>query len=267
MGNLFYGENLMSKKLIILLLGLGICILTFWLVNAYTNKSAARQKALSQPIRIVVAKTPIEARTAISAEMLEYQEIPRNYAAPGAATNPRDVLDRISLSPIVAGEQIIPAKLIKHAGNIGLPLVIPENKRAVSVQVDSAASVANMVKPGDMVDIVCVVHDWDRTIAILQNVQVLAIDQQIIESSSAPNQSKLNSTVIATFALSLNDAEKLIQASNKGALKLLLRPLNDNSSVISWGATTSKLLPHTGAAAPAYSVRIINGAQVSSKSL
>ncbi|MDR2431669.1 MAG: Flp pilus assembly protein CpaB [Candidatus Margulisbacteria bacterium] len=258
----------MPKKLIILLLGLGICLITFFLVNAHMGKTAARQKALSQPIRVIVAKIPIEARTAITAEMLEYKEIPKNYAAPGAATNHRDVLDRISLSPIIAGEQIISAKLIKNAGNVGLPLVIPENKRAVSVQVDSAASVANMVKPGDMVDIVCVVHDWDRTIAILQNVQVLAIDQQVIESSSAPNQSKLNTTVIATFALSLSDAEKLIQASNKGALKLLLRPLNDNSSVISWGATTSKLLPYTAAApAQAYSVRVINGAQVSSKSL
>ena len=251
----------MPKKLIIILVVLGVGITVFFTVNNHFKKAERERQAKAAMVKVIVAKTNIEPRAAILAEMLEYKEMPPQYAAPGTTNKPADILNKMCLSPIIAGEQIIVAKLIKRDANAGLSFIIPENKRAVSVQVDSTASIAGMVKPGDMVDVVCVLSDMDRTITILQNIQVLAIDQQVIETTGADNKAKLNTSVIATFALDLGNAEQLIQASEKGHLKLLLRAYNDTNRAYSWGANTDKLIGGVNR------VRIINGSEVQDTTL
>jgi pilus assembly protein CpaB len=257
------GENMANRKIMVISLIFGI--ITFFITTLYLGNVSKEQKYRSELLNVVVAKGQIPARTILTRELLEIKKIPREYVLAGAYTNLNEPLNKVTLAALLPGEQLTGSKLTEKNKQLGLALIIPKDKRAVSVEVDASASIAGLIKPGDMVDVVCTIGDLDRTVTILQNVPVLAIDQQM-ESGNENKNEKVNRTVIATFALNLTDAEKLVQASAKGQLKLLLRPLNDETKINSWGSTTSGLLPYyTGSRSGGWTIRIIRGANITNK--
>ena len=56
--------------------------------------------------------------------------------------------------PVVKNEPILAAKLASKEAGAGLPPVIPEGMRAVSVRVNEVVGVAGYVLPGTRVDVV-----------------------------------------------------------------------------------------------------------------
>lgn len=244
-------------------------ILTFLITTFYLSNVAKEQKLKNELVTVVVAKSGIAAKTILSKELVEAVKLPRQYVLPGARSNPEEVLGKVAAVPFTAGEQIIDSKVSLRNRQMGLAVIIPKNKRAVSVEVDASASIAGLIKPGDMVDIVCTLQELNRTVTILQNIQVLAIDQDL--DSDTKNSGKVNRSVIATLALDIVDSEKLILASNKGTLKLLLRPVDDNTTIYSAGATVYQLLPYTpstGQGKPAgHKITIFKGTKVENKNM
>src|SRR5690606_36281457 len=105
----------------------------------------------------------------------------------------------------------------------GLTFSIPPDKRAVSVGVNEVIGVAGFVKPGDRVDVLATFDrnfsGQDMTTTILQDVQVLATAQ---ETESDPEKAEVTTTV--TLAVSLDEAERLTLAEERGTLRLVLRP-------------------------------------------
>ena len=63
--------------------------------------------------------------------------------------------------PIVKNEPILPAKLASKEAGAGLPPVIPEGMRAVSVRVNEVIGVAGYVLPGNRVDILATASPTD----------------------------------------------------------------------------------------------------------
>lgn len=254
-----------NKKMLVISLIFGI--ITFLVTVFYLGNVSKQQKYQSTLIKVVVAKINISPRTIVSREMIEIKDIPRQYVLPGAISEIKNVIGKISTTPFISGEQVIKNKLTVRGRQLGLSFIIPKNKRAVSVEVDASGSIAGLIKPGDMVDILCTLGGKiDRTITILQNVQILAIDQQM--ESTDKSKGKIQRSVIATFALDSKEAEKLVLAAYKGRLKLLLRPVDDNTTFKSWGASTGHLLPYRPSGkktSTGYSIRIIKGTQTSSK--
>ena len=259
-------ETMLNRRMLIISLAFGI--ITFLVTTMYLGKVTKEQKFNSELISVIVARVNIPPRTVITKELLEVKPIPRQYILEGAISKYETAVGKITTTPLIPGEQLLANKLTMRGRELGLSFIIPKNKRAVSVEVDASASIAGLIKPGDMVDVLCTLgENIDRTVTILQNVPILAIDQQM-ESSGEAN-TKIQRSVIATFALDSQDAEKLVLAAFKGRLKLLLRPVDDNSITHSWGASTGQLLPYSQPSGErsSYQIRVIKGTETSTKRL
>lgn len=257
--------NMVNKKMLIISLIFGI--VTFVVTTMYLGKVAQEHKYKSELISVIVARSNIPPRTVIRESMVEAKPIPRQYILPGATSKLAQVIGKITTTPVIPGEQLLSNKLTVRGRKLGLSFIIPKNKRAVSVEVDASASIAGLIKPGDMVDVLCTLGGKiDRTVTILQNVPILAIDRQM--ESDSQTGGKISRSVIATFALNSKNAERLVLAAYKGRLKLLLRPVDDESMTQSYGASVGHLLPYrrsTGGGG--YQIRIIKGTQTSIKKL
>ena len=68
--------------------------------------------------------------------------------ARGGVRQAEEIIGRGLIVPIVKNEPILPAKLASKEAGAGLPPVIPEGMRAVSVRVNEVIGVAGYVLPG-----------------------------------------------------------------------------------------------------------------------
>ena len=149
----------------------------------------------------VVAGGDIPAGTRITEEMVEIKNITSDAVLAGTYRDTGDVVGQVTRVPLVAGEQVIPTKVtatgaaIADVENPPLAYMIPEGKRAVSIQVNSVIGASGLIRPGDYVDIILTLkiesqEDGEEGTAtgptsdqiaqtILQNVQVLSIDQDV----------------------------------------------------------------------------------------
>lgn len=200
-------------------------------------------------MKVYVASQTIPPRSLIVKEMFEEKEIPIEYVHPKAVRDQDEILGKVTTSEVVAGEQIITSRLAQEQkGNLSYR--IPEDKRAVTINANEVIIVANLVKPGDHVDILVTLEkqeitteDGDRIIypsstkTILQDIQVLAIGQNM--DAELPVCKEM--PVSITLAVSCVDAEKLVFAEEMGRIRLILRPVKEEGHVDTPGATINHI--------------------------
>ncbi|TVQ59204.1 MAG: Flp pilus assembly protein CpaB [Rhodobacteraceae bacterium] len=132
--------------------------------------------------------------------------------------------DQIVRSAMVAGEPIIPEKLSDQRAGF-MASMLDSGKRAVAVRVTAESAVAGFVLPGDRVDLV---HTFRRdsggarSITLLTNIKVLAIDQRAGETRDGALLGKT-----ATLELDPGQVERVVAAERSGALSLALRSAAD----------------------------------------
>ena len=103
---------------------------------------------------------------------------PAGKTPEGTFAKPEEIIGRGLIVPIVKNEPILKAKLASKEAGFGLPPVIPEGMRAVSVRVNEVVGVAGYVLPGNRVDVVATANPTDARAdttskVVLSNVQVL----------------------------------------------------------------------------------------------
>src|SRR4029077_11180266 len=127
----------------------------------YVQKSGGRVQSL--PTRpVVVAATDLEIGTEVGKDDVRIIEWPVNSAPAGAFSNPDEIAGRGLILPVVQNEPILPAKLASREEGAGLPPVIPQGLRAVSVKVNEVIGVAGYVLPGTRVDVVATVNPTEQ---------------------------------------------------------------------------------------------------------
>ena len=175
---------------------------------------------------------------------------PAKDVPPGYASSTDEVLGHGLIQPVSMNEPLLPTKIASKEAGGGLPIVIPEGMRAVSVKVDEVISVAGFVLPGTRVDVLVTLNpSSDReeaaTRVILQNVQVLAAGQTIERDAEGTPQT----VTVITLLVTPENAEKLTLASNEGRIHLALRNTLDMAEVETSGIK-AKTLVRAGAPAP-----------------
>jgi pilus assembly protein CpaB len=122
--------------------------------------------------------------------------------------------------PIAKGDLVLPYKLAAEDGGSVPSSLIPMGMRAVAVNVNEVTGVAGFVAPGTRVDVLATVNlsgsSQPRNVTILQNVKVLAADQNLDHGTGGPAH------VVTLLALP-EDAEKLALATQEGHIQLILR--------------------------------------------
>ena len=158
---------------IAILAGGGLAYATY---NFVQNQPTTSVAAPTQPV--VVAGADLQLGAALRAEDLRVVAFPKGAAPEGTFTDPGQIVGRGLIVPVVKNEPILGAKLASKEAGSGLPPVIPEGMRAVSVRVDEVIGVAGYVLPGTRVDVLATANPSDQraditTKVILSNVQAL----------------------------------------------------------------------------------------------
>lgn len=211
-----------QRKLLYLSVTLGL--ITAFLVFTYV-RAAVRSDGdtPSARVNVVVARHDIRPKTTVTAAMLAVREVPRAQANPDALSDIEEAVGRLAKESMGAGEQVLQSRLYARDEKPGLTFVIPPGKRAVSVAVNEVIGVAGFIKPGDRVDVLGTFDEQvvgkTVTTTVLQDVEVLAISQRMEDEDP---DAKVATT--ATLALTLDEAERVTLAEERGKLRLALRP-------------------------------------------
>jgi pilus assembly protein CpaB len=225
-----------------------------YLALGYMNKPLSpRSASASATTHIVVAARDLALGTVLAPGDVKRIDWPSLTVPPGYATSEDQVMGRGLITPVSANEPLMTAKLADKEAGGGLPIVIPEGMRAVSVEVDEVVGVAGFVTPGTRVDVLVTFSDQgaDRDVAatrvILQNVQTLASGQTIQKSANGEPQT----TTVITLLVTPEDAEKLTLAATEGAIQLALRNTLDLAEVETSGVLAATLVRPEAAPQPA----------------
>jgi pilus assembly protein CpaB len=248
-----------SRRLIIVLvLALISGLLAGWLaLQIIGNRGEGTLRTAAAPsAEIVVAARDLPLGRVLTAQDVKVIGWPGDAVPENASTTVEAVLGRGVITPVTMNEPLLAGKMaVKEAGG-GLPIVISEGMRAVSVRVNEVIQVAGFVMPGTRVDVFVTIEPPEGrsggpiTKMVLENVTVLTANQII---QMAPNGEPVTATVV-TMLVTPEDAEKLIHAANKGQIQLGLRNTLDLDSVETRGVQVTDLLPQIQRAAPVRTV-------------
>lgn len=244
-----------SRRLIIVLvLALISGLLAGWLaLRIIGNRDGGPiRTAEAATAEIVVAARDLPLGRVLTAQDVKVVGWPGDALPENASTTVEEVLGRGIITPVTMNEPLLAGKMaVKEAGG-GLPIVISEGMRAVSVRVNEVIQVAGFVMPGTHVDVFVTIEPPEGasggpiTKLVLENVTVLTVNQII---QTAANGEPVTATV-ATMLVTPDDGEKLIHAANKGQIQLGLRNTLDLDSVTTAGVQVRDLLPQFQRAAP-----------------
>ncbi len=267
-----------NRRFIILAMVLGLMGAGLVYVATSRGSSSPSKSSTASDTPAVVAKVDIAARTSITADMLEVKLVPaddRNALGYGTLA---DVTGKVTRYPISAGEQVLSSKVVALDGasvakGRSLSYVIPQGMRAIAIQTSEISGAGGLVLPGDYVDIL-IDYDIEFTApdgtqqkvpsylvqTLMQNVEVLAVSQTIVDTVTAPSASSdagtsatptgssavsSNPTQVVrnseaapqpgastvTLALSPEDAQKIYLAEQNGKIRLAVRPYGDSENL------------------------------------
>src|SRR5580698_1192986 len=174
-------------------------------------------------VPVVVAADDIQVGARIEEHDVRITNLPPSSLPANTYDRRSKVLGRGVVVPIAKGEFILPSKLAGEESGAGLPSLIPNGMRAVSVRVNEIVSVAGFVTPGTRVDVLLTGtpeggNDQETT-TVLQNVAVLASGHTLERTATGEAQT----TAVITLLVSPDDAQRLTLASSEGHIQLALR--------------------------------------------
>ena len=197
---------------------------------------------------VIVAAADLSLGAELRQEDLRAIQWPSEALPVGSFSKPEDLVGRGLIQPMTANEPFLPAKLSSKEAGAGLPPVIPEGYRALSVRVNDVVGVAGYVLPGTRVDVVATVNPTQQapdvtSKVILTNVQVLAAGTKIEQQDG----NKPMAVSVVTLLVSPDEAERLTLASTEGKIQLALRNPMDKTAPQTPGIRPAALM---GSAAP-----------------
>jgi pilus assembly protein CpaB len=231
------------RVFIVLVLAIGAGgVFAFATYNYVQNLKPAEVVIPTTPV--MVAATDLDIGAEITAENVRTINWPKNSVPQFAFNNPKDVIGRGIVMPMIQNEPFLPMKLASKDGGTGLTPAIPPGLRAVSVKVNEVIGVAGYVLPGTHVDVVATVSPTQSqadmtTKVILTNVEVLAAGTKIERTT---DKDKPMPVTVVTMLVDPEQAERLTLASTEGKIQLALRNPLDRNTPVTKGVKPAALL-------------------------
>jgi pilus assembly protein CpaB len=191
---------------------------------------------------VVLAVRDLPVGHPVRAEDVRTVEWPGDLVPAGYFAQPSDVVGRGLIAGVRANEPMLASKLAEPGSGAGLPIVIPEGMRAMSIPVDQVVGVSGFVTTGTRVDVLLTIQppgqDESITQIILQNLSVLAAGQVY----QRDDEGKPVTVNVVTLEVTPDHAERLSLATSQGRVQLALRNMLDIEDVTTSGVRVSGLL-------------------------
>jgi pilus assembly protein CpaB len=213
-----------TRAVMMITLSLGLGVTAAWMAGNWvrqTNSTAEVSLAT-----VVAAEIGVPFGTKVAERHLKILTMPAEFVPPGSFSTIEEVVDRVTVQPIVAGEILMRERFAESDDGSTLAALVSEKMRAVTVRVDDVIGVAGFLLPGNRVDVLAARREsGQRATAetILRDVKVLAVDQTAATEKNEP-------VIVRAVTLEVNpqQAEVLVKAKEEGSIQLTLRnPLDD----------------------------------------
>jgi pilus assembly protein CpaB len=224
-------------------------IAAYGVYGAVQNMPVREVEVASVPV--VVASEPIPVGTRLTADHLRVAAWPARNPVPGAFSDPKQAIDRGVIATIAQNEPVTAFKVAGPESGSGLPPVIPEGMRAMSIRVNEIVGVAGFVVPGTHVDVVLSVanpgppHGTEpmaRT--VVSNLLVLTAGTRFDTAEGRGGEAQR--VAVVTLAVLPEDGERIALASTQGTLSLALRNPADAEPTKTPGMRLSVLMRGPG---------------------
>ncbi len=180
-------------------------------------------------VEVVVASQTLPVGTRLTTDHLRVVPWPERNPVAGAVSDPSEIIDRGVIVTILENEPVTSTKIAGPESGAGLPPIIPEGMRAMSVRVNEVIGVAGFVLPGTRVDVVATVNapaQGDRpqepmSRTVVSNVEVLTAGTRYDQEEALEGEPR-QSTVV-TLAVLPEDGERIALAASNGTISLVLR--------------------------------------------
>lgn len=221
-------------------------VLSYGVYNYLQNQIVPEVEVVMKSV--IVAARDLDVNEVITEDMLIVVQKDESFDTSAYYTESEDIIGAIVYDEIFIGESFNKKRLITKEDNF-IAVKLEEGHRAVSISVSQFSGVANLLKPGDYVDIIIFISERtedkiilhpDISKVIMQNVQLLAIKQSF-DREYEPGD-KADGSYAITLSVKTEDVEGLILAENIGFLKLALRPPGETTEVKSFGTLWQELL-------------------------
>jgi pilus assembly protein CpaB len=223
------------------MIALGVAIVlglfAVYIANIYITGSQKKAE-LGGTTKVAVASVPMTYGTELTPDKVRFVDYPNASIPPGSYTNAQQLLPpgqkRFALLQMGINEPILAAKISAPGAGASIAALLPDGMRAATVRIDDVSGVAGFIQPNDSVDVLITRQvsgtqtAAQATDVLLQNIRVIAIDQEAKNSDGTPKVART-----ATLTVTPLDAQKLALAQQSGSLSLVLRkPGEQNNPVV-----------------------------------
>ena len=187
---------------------------------------------------IFVALEDISMGEVVTAQHLRLEQWPKDKVPPTALTRIEDVEGRLTRTKLYAGEPVLDNKLYpKGASSASAGILIPPGYRAVPVKVDLETGGANMINPGDRVDVLlfvsaCPAKGFAKTTmkTILQDIKVFAVNNVVnVDSDGEADGGRTLKATTISLLLTPDQTQQVALATELGKIRLVLRSPEDDT--------------------------------------
>lgn len=220
---------LRRQSLIALGVALVLGLLAVYFANVFLTQTEQRaQVASAGTAKVAVAAVPLDYGVEVTPEKIRFVDFPMASIPPGSFRSISELLPagkrRIALRPMQVNEPILASKVTGEGQSASIAALLPDGKRAAAVRVNDVSGVAGFIQPNDAVDVLITRqaasanNDVQQTDVLLQNIRVIAIDQNTTGADGKPILART-----ATLEVEPVEAQKLALAQQIGSLSLVLR--------------------------------------------
>ena len=193
--------------------------------------------------KVAVAARSLPLGTVIRAEDVRLMSWPDGELPEGYFSSADEIAGRGLMSSMAMNEPFLRPRLADKGTGGGLPIVIREGMRAVSVRVDEVIAVAGFVVPGTRVDVLVTIAPSGAgqskvSRVVLQNVEVVAAGQSVTRDA----EGKPMTVTVITLLVTPPQAEVLTLAATEGRIQLALRGMLDVDRVATPGIRVASLV-------------------------
>ena len=241
----------MGRRTVLLIVAALIAALGTSLVFLYVRGVDARASQQYDAVQVLKAVETIQPgetlQQAQTAGKIEMGTVGRAQVLPGATTSTADLGDKVALTTVYPGEQIITGKFGSPGDQKVLP--IPDGKIAISVNLSDTARVAGFVSPGaDVAIFLTATPEGDSanperfTRVLLPEVPIIAVGTTTVTSTTTTNAAGQQTVeqlprTLFTLAVDQDEAERIMHAQGNGELSFGL--LTEKSKVTAGPGVTS----------------------------
>jgi pilus assembly protein CpaB len=244
----------LNRRVVGLLLAVLLAgVATYFLIQ-YVTSADERAREDEALVEVFVAQADIPAGTsaddASAQGLINRDQIPARSVPEGAVGDLESISGLVAAGPIFAGEIIV----VQRFGETGAQptgiLEVPEGLQAVTVEAGIAPGLAGFVQAGDTVSVLASVELPEEPAAatpegeepaapeegesggvatsyLAQNIEVLVVGQRVVvaeEGQEAGSVLQSNDLYLFTLAMTPEDIERIVFASQQGILWFTLLP-------------------------------------------